>query len=141
MAESFNRVFVDTSAWIAFLDAGDSAHDQVARFLKAAVGKCRLFTTDYVVFETLTYLNCSLKNHRLAADFYEGCKDTSGLEIVRVPPEGAEAALAEFFFKFDDQSISVVDAVSFYIMKQLGLEHALAIDNHFNMAGFQTVGA
>ena len=139
MTPSFNQVFVDTSAWIAFLDAGDTAHSGVSRFFKTAVGKTRLLTTDYVVFETLTYLNCSLKNHRLAATFYATCKNASGLEIVPVSSESADAALTEFFFKFTDQSISVVDAVSFYIMKQFGLELALAIDDHFRAAGFQVI--
>lgn len=140
MTPSFNQVFVDTSAWIAFLDAGDTAHRGVSRFFKAAVGRTRLLTTDYVVFETLTYLNCSLKNQQMAVAFFESCKNASGLEIVPVSSESAEAALTEFFFKFTDQSISVVDAVSFYIMKQFGLEQALAIDNHFKTAGFQLIG-
>ncbi|MDP1809034.1 MAG: PIN domain-containing protein [Actinomycetota bacterium] len=140
MAARIDRVFVDTSAWIAFLDAGDDAHKAVAAGFSGAVRRARLLTTDYVIFETLTYLNCSLKNHDLAVAFYENCQDTVGLEIIPVPSEAAEAALAEFFFKFSDQAISVVDAVSFYIMKQLGLKYALAVGKHFIAAGFELVG-
>ncbi len=139
MGASADKVFIDTSAWIAFLDASDRAHKGVARFFRDAVGKTALLTTDYVVHETLAYLNCSLKNHGLAAAFYAGCQNTAGLEIVAVPAETTEAALNEFFFKFTDQSISVVDAVSFYIMKRLGIDRALAVDNHFIMAGFQLI--
>lgn len=139
MIKKIERIFVDTSAWIAYLDAGDGAHKAVEKYLRSAVGAARLITSDFVIFETLTYLNCSLKNHKLAGDFYESVQQASGLDIAVADSGMVDAALKEFFFQLEDQPISVVDAVSFYIMKKLGLELALALDKHFIVAGFRLV--
>jgi predicted nucleic acid-binding protein len=133
------KVFVDTSGWIAFIDAGDADHLKVREFLQSAIGKFRLVTTDFVVYETLTYLNCSLKNSRLAKDFYVKAKNTMGLEVIAISRQIAEKSLEEFFFKFGDKFLSVVDATSFLTMKQLELSLALSLDEHYIQAGFQLV--
>ena len=133
------KVFVDTSGWIAFLDAGDANHQKVSNFVRSAVGKIRLITTNFVVYETLTYLNCSLKNLELAKEFYNQIRIAPGLEIVSIPTQAAEKSLEEFFFKFLDKHLSVVDATSFFLMKQLDLKQALSLDNHYSQVGFQLV--
>lgn len=129
-------VFVDTSAWIAFLDASDKHHPKIANFIKSSVGKRCLVTSDYVVYETLTYLNCSLKAYKLAKDFYAKVQSASGVEIVLVTKQMCDKALAEFFFKFTDKQLSVVDATSFLIMKKLNLKVALTLDRHYEQVGF-----
>jgi len=134
-----DRVFVDTGAWIAFLDAGDEHHKPVAEFFRKSAGELSLVTTDAVVFETLTYLNCSLKSHRLAVDFYRSVKAASGMDVISPGSDLFEQALEEYFFKFDDKRFSVVDAVSFLVMNRLGLHRALTLDRHFQEVGFEMV--
>lgn len=134
-----DRVFVDTGAWIAFLDAGDQHHKVISEFFRASTGESALVTTDAVIFETLTYLNCSLKSHRLAVDFYRSVTAAAGMDVIAPGSEVFEQALEEYFFKFDDKRFSVVDAVSFLVMKRLGLRRALTLDKHFQDVGFEMV--
>ena len=49
--------------------------------------------------------------------------------------EAAEGLLAQF----DDQPFSYVDATSFVVMRELGLQDAFAYDRHFATAGFTLI--
>jgi predicted nucleic acid-binding protein len=39
--------------------------------------------------------------------------------------------------RFTGQRLSLADAVSFEVMKERRLRHALALDTHFELAGFE----
>lgn len=45
-------------------------------------------------------------------------------------------ALTNWLARFPDQRFSLVDAVSFEVMRREGLKHAFAFDRHFEVAGF-----
>lgn len=45
-------------------------------------------------------------------------------------------AVMEWLAHFADQRFSLVDAVSFEVMRQAGVSHAFAFDKHFEVAGF-----
>ena len=47
-----------------------------------------------------------------------------------------EAKAENILEKFSDQDFSFADAVSFVVMKDLGIKHAFAFDRHFVRAGF-----
>lgn len=133
------KVFVDTSAWIAFLDSDDNYHEKVNNFVRASIGKTKLITSDYVIYETITYLNCSLKSPDLAKDFYLNIMNTSGVEIITITSQNAEKSLEDYLFKYVDKNLSVVDATSFLIMKKFNVEYVLSLDKHFRQVGFSSV--
>lgn len=62
-------VFVDTGFWIALFDRRDTNHLLAKNSLKPLLHDYRLYLSDFIVFETLTYLNCSIKRHDLAIRF------------------------------------------------------------------------
>lgn len=131
------RVFVDTSAAYALLDAGDAAHARARRAFDRLRGReALLVTTSYVLVET-----CALVTRRLGLaalrDFREGFAPL--LEVSWVDAELHEAAL-DLLFGRRKSSLSLVDAASFVIMRREGIDEAFAFDRHFDDEGFTFPG-
>jgi predicted nucleic acid-binding protein len=57
-------------------------------------------------------------------------------EWVQVSADLVRHAVMEWLARFADQRFSLVDAVSFEVMRQAGLSQAFAFDKHFEVAGF-----
>lgn len=58
-----------------------------------------------------------------------------------VVPSGAEleaTAIDEWLERYPDQDFSLVDAVSFTVMKSRKIDEVLSLDHHFPSAGFRT---
>ncbi len=63
------HVFIDSSYWIALLDKRDQNFEAAKSSLHPLLKNYRVCLSDFVQFETLTYLNCSLKRYDLAMKF------------------------------------------------------------------------
>lgn len=127
------RVYVDTSAFYAVLDADDERHPQAKEtWVTLLEGQARLVTTNYVLVET-----CALLQHRL------------GLEAVRVfhadvlpvlsliwVDEDIHRAAASALLTAGRRRLSLVDCVSFEVMRRGGIATAFALDPHFAEQGF-----
>jgi len=50
--------------------------------------------------------------------------------------EVEERAAAEWLLRYDDQTFTLTDAVSFVVMAERGIREALALDRRFAAAGF-----
>jgi len=131
-------VFVDTSAWYALADTNDTEHETAVHALRriAALGR-PLCTTNYVVAESYTLVRVRL-GARAAHAFIRGARDSRRVERVFVEPDWEEEA-ERLLIQYEDQDFSFVDATSFVTMRRLGLDDALAFDQHFLVAGFSTV--
>ncbi|MBI3736207.1 DUF104 domain-containing protein [Candidatus Sumerlaeota bacterium] len=96
-----------------------------------------LFTTDFVVDETLTLLkirgevDCAIEMGRA---FFNG----SLAEIHHISREEIYAAW-ETFEKFRDKDWSFTDCTSWTVMRKLGINQASAFDRHFTQFGFVSV--
>lgn len=49
-------------------------------------------------------------------------------------------AIGRWLARFSDQDFSLIDAVSFEVMRRNKVTHAFAFDRHFAIAGFQLLG-
>lgn len=56
---------------------------------------------------------------------------------VEVGPELVGEAMSAWLVRFQDQPFSLVDAVSFEVMRAEGVRSAFAFDRHFEIAGFE----
>jgi len=74
-------IFIDTSAWYASSSTGDANHRAAKRVLDSL--RERLFTSDYVVSETLTLFRARRESRRAVA-FGRKVIDRSFAEIVTV---------------------------------------------------------
>ncbi len=128
------KVFVDTGFWIALLDRRGGNHSRTKDALPQLLAGSRLILSDFVVFETLTYLNCSLRRHDLARRFYEKTS-TGALDIVDVDTPIKDRAIA-LLLQHADKDFSVVDCTSFAIMQSQGIDQFAGFDSHFLQMGF-----
>jgi predicted nucleic acid-binding protein len=132
------ELFVDTSAWYVLALSSAPQHRKVSEALRRRIERgARVVTTNLLVAETHALL-LRRTNRKVALTFVR--------EVIRVPnivvassAEYEESAARDWLEKFDDQSFSFTDAVSFAVMADRGLREALALDHHFAVAGFEVV--
>lgn len=127
-----HRVFVDTGAWFAFFVASDPDHHAVAGALTGREG--RLLTTDYVFDELVTLVRYRA-THRDARRVGDALRAGSVTELIGLQRRDIDRAW-ERFVRDSDKRYSFTDCTSFAVMNRLGLDTAVAVDDHFRQAGF-----
>jgi uncharacterized protein len=128
-------IFVDSSAWIALADQGDSRHKDAAAAYPALLrGFKILVTSNLVIAETYVVLLKEM-GHDVAVDFLE--RINASPRILRIwSNESIETEAEQILSKYSDQDFSYTDAVSFALMKRLKIKNAFSFDKHFVIAGF-----
>ena len=126
-------VFVDTSALIVFLDGDDPGHSVCRDAWRRAVLEGEgLVTTDHVVLETVAVAQrrWGLDAVRTIVDEYLPL-----IEVGSVSPEDRAAALSALLAA-GRRGLSLVDCVSFTVMRRMGIRDYLGLDPHFEEQGF-----
>ena len=126
------RVFTDTGAWFAYINASDPDHRRVRAVLDGPPG--RLVTSDYIFDETVTLTQARLSNRR-AVTVGRTLLDPALVEVLHVTPADERAAWA-LFERRPDKSYSFTDCTSFVVMRRERMERAIALDAHFAQEGF-----
>lgn len=132
------KAFVDTGFWIAFLNKRDQYHKKAKKYFKIALETYDILTSSFIVYETVTFINCSLNNHQLAVDFLHRIEEAEildNLNILKVT-YGIEEEALTLFKKIQDKDLSFTDCTSFTLMKKGGIAKALTFDVHFEQMGF-----
>jgi len=130
-----HEIFIDTSGFFAMLASDDDRHVAAAKLVGAARRRRRGFiTTDYVLDETATLLKARRKTH-LIAKLFERVDQSQACRIEWTDSERFRN-VREFFLKHADQAWSFTDCLSFVVMSDLRLRHALTKDEHFQLAGY-----
>jgi len=128
-----SRVFVDTSAVLALLNPSDESHEPSRRvFEKLQAREAPLLTTSFVLVEVYALLA-----RRLGLAAVEAFRKDFAplLEIVWVGADMHEAGL-DLLLERRVRNLSLVDAVSFLVMRQRRLGEVFAFDRHFRDEGF-----
>ena len=129
-------IFLDTSGLLAVLDASEARHPQATRAWREILdGSETLVTTSYVLVETT-----ALAQRRL------GLGAVADLEQAIVPAVNV-VWVDEELHRFASgallaarrRELSLVDCVSFAVMRQRGIRTAFALDRHFAEQGFTLV--
>lgn len=127
------RLFVDTSAWLAYVNKSDRDHERVREVLCAFNG--RLVTSNFVFDETITFCLYRL-GHAAAVKVGQTLLNTAAIDLVRIMPSDERQAWA-LFLERPDKTYSYTDCTSFVIMRRLGLRRAIALDADFQREGFE----
>jgi predicted nucleic acid-binding protein len=127
-------VFVDTSALVTLLDTEDVGHEaaRAAWFVGLDAGE-RFLTSNYVVVES-----CAVAQRRYGMEGLRSLVDglLPMVEIVWVSEDDHVAGLTAVVAAGRRQ-LSLVDCVSFAMMRRLGIHDCLAVDPHFAEQGFK----
>lgn len=128
--------FVDTSAFLAVLDADDAQHTRASRLWSELVGgEEDLLTTSYVLVETfaLAQARLGLGATRLFND------DVVPILRVAWVDEALHRAAMTALLTAQRRDLSLVDCVSFEAIRRLGAERVFAFDRHFRQQGFALI--
>lgn len=124
-------ILVDTSALYALLDREDEGHGAAVDVWEMVAGE-RLVTHSYVVVETV-----ALAQHRLGMDAVRDLHEAvfPVLDVGWVDEVVHQAAMATLVAS-GRRGISLVDHVSFEVMRRRGIHRAFAFDADFSAEGF-----
>ncbi len=130
--------FVDTSGLLAVLDADDSGHRRAARVWRELLeADERLVTSSYVLVETY-----ALAQRRLGvAAVRTIAADIAPLLSIAWVDEPVHTAALAALLGGGHRGISLVDHVSFEVMRRQGIRCAFALDADFVRQGFEVVPA
>jgi predicted nucleic acid-binding protein len=111
----------------------DRLHQQARQFVEHAQG-ARFVLTELIVSETVTRLRSRLDADR-AADVGTALLHSRRYEVICVDARLLEAGLGELR-RFANKRLSLADAVSFAVIRELSLDGAFAFDRDFQDCGF-----
>ena len=126
------RIFIDTSALLAALKNQDPHHDVAVAGIAAAIDARTAFTHNYIHVEAEQLVRRRLGSaaaKRLLEELFPA------IETTWVGPELHDEAIAALAGK--GRAASLVDQVSFIVMRNEGTDTALAFDVDFERAGYR----
>jgi predicted nucleic acid-binding protein len=131
-----SRVFADTSALYALLVATDAKHAAAATVFRGLLrDQSPLITTSYVLVELYALLARRVGVSAVAAFRTEFAPL---LEVVWVESSLHERGL-DLLIGRGNPDLSLVDAVSFVVLRQQQVESVFAYDRHFAREGFNVL--
>ncbi|MCX6022432.1 MAG: PIN domain-containing protein [Chloroflexi bacterium] len=128
------RAFFDTAAYLALLDSRDGHHSEAVHILNTiTAARYRHFTTNTVLIEAHALIMSRL-GVGVASRFLQQLA-AGNTAIVRSRASDEENA-KQILYQFSDKDFSFTDAISFVVMRRLGVTQAFTFDHHFAQYGF-----
>ncbi len=125
------RVFVDTSALLALLDEDDVRHQEAATTFRSILEDGELVTHSYIHVETM-----AVARRRLGGAATQSLVDALLPAMTTIWVDEAIHRSAVEAYGADPGGPSLVDQVSFAVLRQLGIDTAFAFDADFDARGF-----
>ena len=129
-----SEAYVDTSAFIAFMDVSDSHHPLFARLFAAPP---RLCTTPLVIAEGHGWFLRRFDRSR-GLGFLSMIELLAPLTIVPTGPKDVAAAKG-LLRRFSDQDLTMADAVGLHLMKTRRIKTCWSTDRHLRLTGVPLV--
>jgi len=126
-------LFVDTSALYALMDRDDLNHERARRFWIELSPDEPLLTHDYVLVETSALVQRRLGIEALQTLLDELTLPISTVFVDRVMHDAAVSGVLNARVR----QVSLVDVVSFEVMRRAGVRAAFTFDDHFAQFGFE----
>ena len=129
-------MFIDTSALYALLDADDENYGSSASTWDTLITSDeRIVTTNYVIVETFALIQNRL-GLRALREFQDDVVPVLHVEFV-TPTIHRLGTVA--LFAASRRGLSLVDCVSFEVMRELGMKSVFTFDRHFREYGFNAL--
>lgn len=129
-------IFVDTSAFVALVDSDDIFYQKASEWWKTSKSSC-LVTTNFVVAETLGWLRYK-RGKKIAVKVGENLLFSDDLKTIRAERQDENKAW-KLFNKVEGRGISMIDCISFAVMKRLKIKQVFAFDQDFADVGFNVL--
>ncbi|MFH1452418.1 MAG: PIN domain-containing protein [Armatimonadota bacterium] len=126
-------IFVDTSAFYAMINKGETHHGKIKNFIKKS--KELLVTTNLIFAETISLITKRLGKN-IAADFGSGLLNSTRLSIYYLSEDYQKEAW-DLFISYKDKDFDYIDAACFTFMKKMNINKVLSFDRHFKQMGFE----
>lgn len=134
-----SAVFLDTSGWFAAVSPREAKHrPALAAYSRWIEGGAELVTTNLVVAEMQILLMRS-RGPEEGVRFLDSLHQDPTHQVMFVDRDLERSAVDRWLRRFRDQRLSLADAVSFEVMRSRRIRQALALDEHFEVAGFELV--
>ena len=132
------NLFVDTSALFAIMDADDGNHRAAFAVLQGLLaGRDTLHTSNYVIVETVALLQ-----NRIGLEAVRSfTADILPIVTVAWVDEGIHRSAHHALLVAGRRQVSLVDCVSFELMRRLDVDRAFCFDPHFAEQGFTVLPA
>ena len=128
------NIFIDTSAFLAVLDGSDRNHTCANPFWAQIISREEvLLCHNYILVETSAVL---LRRIGMKAVRVFEQDIIPVLHIIWVTKEVHSAAVSAHLMA-DRRSLSLVDCLSFEVMRRTGVLKAFAFDRHFRDYGYE----
>lgn len=128
------KVFIDTGAFLAISDKSDTHHKTaVSAYQKIVDQKASLYTSNYVIDETITLIRARV-SHTAAVAFIKNF-EVSDIKVLRVA-EKEERMAKKIFIRYKDKGFSFTDCTSFALIEGHSIDAVLSIDEHFEQYGY-----
>ncbi|MEX0873344.1 MAG: PIN domain-containing protein [Actinomycetota bacterium] len=129
------RIFVDSSALIAHLDRDDRNHNRAIETFRSAAARDVLVTHNYVVVESAALLRVRFR----AEDVRTLLEDLiPAMRVTWVDQATHQAAISAHLGSLT-RKVSLVDWVSFEVMRRSRITTAFTFDRDFRAQGFEVV--
>ena len=130
-------LFVDTSAWLAYMNARDPDHERLQAILDTYAV---LPLTSTYIFDEIVTLTRARLGSRIARLVGKTLLDPTLVALLHVTPSDERAAW-KLFEKRADKSYSFTACTSFIVMRRQKIGLALTLDHHFAQEGFCPIPA
>jgi predicted nucleic acid-binding protein len=130
------NIFIDTSAFFAGLDENDINHQKAKKIWNVLLNKHDpLITTNYVLIESFALIQRRLGMEAVRV-FQEDILPLINIEWI---DKSAHEAGINALLTASRKKLSLVDCVSFKVMRNLGVKKIFAFDPHFEEQGFEII--
>lgn len=130
------KLFIDTSAFLAVLNADDAYHKKAKQIWSEIITRENtLVSTNYILLETIAILQRRL-GIQAVRTFQE---DIAPILTIEWISEEMHSGGITALITSAKRDLSLVDCISFEIMRQLGLKDVFAFDSHFKDQGFNLI--
>lgn len=134
------KVFIDTSAFIAYFIKQQEYHDEVLRKYKSYRDqKATFITSDYILDELFTWFNAKLPKSSLEKllSTLEKIEETDQISILFVEKVIFKKA-QEILLKFSEHKISFTDATTYVLYKNFSIDEIFTLDSDFRKMRLET---
>lgn len=136
------KLFIDSGPFIARINKKDPNHEVIIQILDAIRTQklefTRLFTSNYIVDESVTHVLYDTGRHDLAVKLLELIQSSKVIEILWISPEIEHTAIT-LFKTYKEQYFSFTDCTSFALMQKFGISTSLTFDHHFKVMKFDVI--